>query len=292
MVATRCTRLWGDCLFAGAADRASRPDASISGQASGRASAAGVVGRVASEANEDPQQRGTAPMVDPTATHPVTGAKSTISTSGQPAHPTTGDPQQRGHRTHGRPNCHAPGDRCEVHHIDQWATGGSTDIGRRPGRVDDHPGSSGAGKHTEVFTAHRGLQIGVGSTESSERVSCLDRQLRRVRRSRRCGRSGACLRAIVEAHRPPVRHAPKVVFVEVDEDTSAYDRDHIAGAIKLDWRTDLQDPVNTRRRSFSSKWTRTPVHMTVTILPARSSWTGAPTAGSGQTARSCSASIR
>ncbi|KBN88372.1 thiosulfate sulfurtransferase CysA3, partial [Mycobacterium tuberculosis TB_RSA14] len=28
-------------------------------------------------------------------------------------------------------------------------------------------------------------------------------------------------------------HAPKVVFVEVDEDTSAYDRDHIAGAIKL-----------------------------------------------------------
>ncbi|MFV3492607.1 HNH endonuclease, partial [Mycobacterium tuberculosis] len=38
------------------------------------------------------------------------------------------DPQQRGHRTHGRPNCHAPGDRCEVHHIDQWATGGSTDI--------------------------------------------------------------------------------------------------------------------------------------------------------------------
>ncbi|CFE35875.1 Uncharacterised protein [Mycobacterium tuberculosis] len=36
-----------------------------------------------------------------------------------------------------------------------------------PVAVDDHPGSSGAGKHTEVFTAHRGLQIGVGSTESS-----------------------------------------------------------------------------------------------------------------------------
>ncbi len=35
--------------------------------------------------------------------------------------------------------------------------------------------------------------------------------------------------------------------------------------------------ICTRRRSFSSKWTRTPVHMTVTILPARSSWTGAPT---------------
>lgn len=34
-----------------------------------------------------------------------------------------------------------------------------------------------------------------------------------------------------------------VVFVEVDEDTSAYDGGHIAGAIRLDWRTDLQDPV-------------------------------------------------
>src|ERR1700739_5006999 len=37
--------------------------------------------------------------------------------------------------------------------------------------------------------------------------------------------------------------APNVVFVEVDEDTSAYDTGHIAGAIKLDWRTDLQDPI-------------------------------------------------
>ncbi len=37
--------------------------------------------------------------------------------------------------------------------------------------------------------------------------------------------------------------APKTVFVEVDEDTSAYDTGHIPGAIKLDWKTDLQDPV-------------------------------------------------
>jgi thiosulfate/3-mercaptopyruvate sulfurtransferase len=36
---------------------------------------------------------------------------------------------------------------------------------------------------------------------------------------------------------------PGVVFVEVDEDTTAYDGGHIAGAIKLDWRKDLQDPV-------------------------------------------------
>src|SRR5437899_10110486 len=37
--------------------------------------------------------------------------------------------------------------------------------------------------------------------------------------------------------------AANVVFVEVDEDTSAYDGGHIPGAVKLDWRTDLQDPV-------------------------------------------------
>ena len=37
--------------------------------------------------------------------------------------------------------------------------------------------------------------------------------------------------------------APNTVFVEVDEDTSAYDGGHIAGAVKLDWRADLQDPV-------------------------------------------------
>jgi thiosulfate/3-mercaptopyruvate sulfurtransferase len=38
-----------------------------------------------------------------------------------------------------------------------------------------------------------------------------------------------------------------VVLVEVDEDTTAYDGGHIAGAVKLDWKTDLQDPV---RRDF------------------------------------------
>jgi thiosulfate/3-mercaptopyruvate sulfurtransferase len=36
---------------------------------------------------------------------------------------------------------------------------------------------------------------------------------------------------------------PHIVFVEVDEDTTAYDGGHIEGAIKLDWRTDLQDAV-------------------------------------------------
>ena len=45
-------------------------------------------------------------------------------------------------------------------------------------------------------------------------------------------------------------NTPGVVFVEVDEDTTAYDKGHIPGAIKLDWKTDLQDPV---RRDFISK---------------------------------------
>jgi thiosulfate/3-mercaptopyruvate sulfurtransferase len=44
--------------------------------------------------------------------------------------------------------------------------------------------------------------------------------------------------------------APGVVFVEVDEDTSAYDAGHLPGAVKLDWKKDLQDPV---RRDFVNK---------------------------------------
>ena len=47
----------------------------------------------------------------------------------------------------------------------------------------------------------------------------------------------------VEAHLDD----PKVVLVEVDEDTSAYDKNHIRGAVRIDWKQDLQDPV---RRDF------------------------------------------
>ncbi|GGO68349.1 sulfurtransferase [Nonomuraea cavernae] len=43
---------------------------------------------------------------------------------------------------------------------------------------------------------------------------------------------------------------PNVVLVEVDEDTSAYDKGHIRGAVKIDWKQDLQDPV---RRDFVDK---------------------------------------
>jgi thiosulfate/3-mercaptopyruvate sulfurtransferase len=45
---------------------------------------------------------------------------------------------------------------------------------------------------------------------------------------------------------------PKVVLVEVDEDTSAYEKGHIRGAVRLDWKTDLQDPV---KRDFVDKAT-------------------------------------
>ena len=38
--------------------------------------------------------------------------------------------------------------------------------------------------------------------------------------------------------------------MEVDEDVSAYDGGHIAGAVRLDWKTELQDQV---RRDFVSK---------------------------------------
>jgi thiosulfate/3-mercaptopyruvate sulfurtransferase len=44
--------------------------------------------------------------------------------------------------------------------------------------------------------------------------------------------------------------AANVVFVEVDEDTAAYDGGHIAGAVKINWKTELQDQV---RRDFVNK---------------------------------------
>ncbi|HEY2576807.1 MAG TPA: sulfurtransferase [Streptosporangiaceae bacterium] len=52
--------------------------------------------------------------------------------------------------------------------------------------------------------------------------------------------------AWVEAHQGD----QNVVLVEVDEDTSAYDKGHIRNAVKLDWKKDLQDPV---RRDFVDK---------------------------------------
>lgn len=45
-------------------------------------------------------------------------------------------------------------------------------------------------------------------------------------------------------------NADGIVLIEVDEDTAAYDKGHIPGAIKLDWTKDLQDQV---RRDFLNK---------------------------------------
>ena len=45
---------------------------------------------------------------------------------------------------------------------------------------------------------------------------------------------------------------PTIVLVEVDEDTSAYEKGHIRGAVRLDWKTDLQDPV---KRDFVDRAT-------------------------------------
>src|SRR3954463_12733899 len=42
----------------------------------------------------------------------------------------------------------------------------------------------------------------------------------------------------------------KVVLVEVDEDTAAYEKNHIRGAVRIDWKQDLQDQV---RRDFVNK---------------------------------------
>src|SRR5206468_13086927 len=50
----------------------------------------------------------------------------------------------------------------------------------------------------------------------------------------------------VEAHLDD----PKVVLVEVDDDTAAYEKNHIRGAVRIDWKQDLQDQV---RRDFVNK---------------------------------------
>lgn len=46
---------------------------------------------------------------------------------------------------------------------------------------------------------------------------------------------------------------PDVVLVEVDEDTTQYETNHLDGAVRIDWKRDLQDPVRRDvidRRSF------------------------------------------
>lgn len=43
---------------------------------------------------------------------------------------------------------------------------------------------------------------------------------------------------------------PSIVLIEVDEDITSYEAGHIPGAVRIEWRGDLQDPI---RRDFISK---------------------------------------
>ena len=75
--------------------------------------------------------------------------------------------------------------------------------------------------------------------------------------------------------------AQGVVFVEVDEDTTAYDGGHIPGAVKIDWKADLQDPVRrdfVNQEQFSSSCRRR-------ASPTTTPWccTAATTTGSRRT---------
>src|SRR2546421_11230952 len=75
----------------------------------------------------------------------------------------------------------------------------------------------------------------------------------RVSTARHCSPPGDCREStvLVDADWVQVHlYDPGVVLAEVDEDTTAYHKGHIKGAVKIDWKEDLQDPV---RRDFVSR---------------------------------------
>ena len=76
--------------------------------------------------------------------------------------------------------------------------------------------------------------------------------------------------------------APGTVFVEVDEDTTAYDGGHIPGAVKINWKNELQDPV---RRDFVDKeqFAEAAVRPRASPTTTPSSSTAATTTGSPPT---------
>ena len=62
---------------------------------------------------------------------------------------------------------------------------------------------------------------------------------------------------------------PKVVLIEVDEDTTAYDKGHLRGAIKFDWTKDLQDQVRrdaVNRDQFSALLSKNGVSNDDTVI--------------------------
>jgi len=70
---------------------------------------------------------------------------------------------------------------------------------------------------------------------------------------------------------------PVVVFVEVDEDVTAYDTGHIPGAVKMDWKADLQDPVRRDiidKTGFETLLSRRGIanHHTVVLYGGNNNW--------------------
>jgi len=62
---------------------------------------------------------------------------------------------------------------------------------------------------------------------------------------------------------------PSVVVAEVDENPELYDDGHVAGAVKLDWRDDLQDPVErdlVDRESFERLMSRLGISNASTVV--------------------------
>jgi thiosulfate/3-mercaptopyruvate sulfurtransferase len=69
----------------------------------------------------------------------------------------------------------------------------------------------------------------------------------------------------IDAHRDD----PNVVLIEVDEDTTAYHASHIRGAIRIDWRTDLQDPLRRDvidRAGFEALLSANGIHPDDTVI--------------------------
>jgi thiosulfate/3-mercaptopyruvate sulfurtransferase len=61
----------------------------------------------------------------------------------------------------------------------------------------------------------------------------------------------------------------KIVVAEVDEDPDLYDEGHIAGAIKLHWKDDLQDPVERdviEKKTFEELMSRLGISNDTTIV--------------------------
>ena len=88
------------------------------------------------------------------------------------------------------------------------------------------------------------------------------------------------------ARRAP-RATPGLVVVESDEDVLLYDTGHIPGAVKVDWHTDLNDPV-TRDYVDGARLRRAAAASAASAATPRSSSTATRTTGGPPTRCGCS----